>query len=224
MPSLSCSTRSEWDSCRGVIRTTSPIVTGFVLIGGRSRRLGIDKACFPLDGIPAADRIADRLADVCDGGVRLVGRDLAPWSSFPSIPDSRIELGPLGGVLTALECAESGLALIVATDLWEVTSSTMAKLVSAAGIDEGNGPPDLVVAVPASNHDESGRSQPLCAVWNVRSSREVVRDRIDTGQYSMYGAVDALRSVAVIVDDHELLNVNTPEDLEAYERDRPQDR
>lgn len=187
--------------------------SGFVLIGGRSRRLGIDKATYPIRGIPAADHLAGHLETVCHGGVVLVGRDHAPWSSYECVPDSRSGLGPISGLLTALELCDSEYAFVLATDLWNVTSAGLEAILRE--ITEVRHDPPFDVAYAATS---AGRGQPLCSVWRVRSGLEIARRRIDSGELSMFGLLDALRSTSVTVDDEQVRNVNEPQDLDLYLR------
>lgn len=185
--------------------------SGFVLIGGRSRRLGTDKAVYPIGGMAAADRLATRLQEVCRGRVILVGRDRAPWSSFECVPDSRSGLGPVSGLLTALEHCETEYAFVLATDLWNVTSAGLESILRGITEFRHDPPLDVVHAVTSG-----GRGQPLCSVWRVRSALEIVRRRIDSGELSMFGILDDLRSSTVTLDDAQLSNVNEPQDLELF--------
>lgn len=188
--------------------------SGFVLVGGRSRRLGIDKATYPIGGVPAADRLASRLLDVCRGGVVLVGRERTPWSSYPCVPDSRAGVGPVSGLLTSLERCDTEYAFVLATDLWNVTSAGLESvLADISEIHEGS-LVDVAYAVTAA-----GRGQPLCSVWRVESVIETVRRRIDSGDLSMFGILDDLHAKPVILEDAQLRNVNEPQDLELFLRD-----
>jgi molybdenum cofactor guanylyltransferase len=204
-----------------------PRVTGYVLIGGRGRRLGMDKAEYRIDGTPAADVLARRVESVCDGGVHLIGRSEAPWSSYPTLPDSQVGKGPLAGILTALERTATGHAVFLATDLWRVTTATLRALVqelektsevttsevtSAGAVD--------VVYAQSTLHGV----QPLCSVWRVESSLPVVRRHLGSADVSVFGVLDELRSKGIMVDDDELANVNEPEDLEAFLRETVAER
>lgn len=188
--------------------------SGFVLVGGRSRRLGIDKATYPIGGVPAADRLASRLLDVCRGGVVLVGRERTPWSSYPCVPDSRAGVGPVSGLLTSLERCDTEYAFVLATDLWNVTSAGLESILAdISEIHEGS-LVDVTYAVTAA-----GRGQPLCSVWRVESVIETVRRRIDSGDFSMFGILDDVHAKPVILEDAQLRNVNEPQDLELFLRD-----
>lgn len=215
MHDLSRPVGSERSSPRGV-SVTKPstssgrsVAAGFVLIGGRSRRFGSDKAMFRLDGIAAADAMANKLAKVCDGRVRLIGRDSFSESTYECVPDARTDSGPLSGVLTALDIAESEIGVIVATDLWNLSSTSLRALLRA--VIDADGDVDVACAMSAA-----GRVQPLCSAWRIDSCTSHVRDRLGSGEKSMFGALEGLRMVGVFVEETELLNVNDPVDLDAF--------
>lgn len=190
-------------------------VSGYVLIGGASRRLGIDKAAYLIDGEPAAIRMARLVQPLCDAGVFLVGRMEAPWSSFTVLADVHAGQGPLGGVSTALEHAVGDVALILATDLWSLTMTSVERILREVAGPESDPEVDVACGVGA------GRAQPLCSAWRVQSSLGVVRRRIASGQVSMFGTLEELRTTLVEVGDEELANVNEPRDLEMFLRQRP---
>lgn len=202
-------------------------VSGFVLIGGKSRRLGTDKAAFPLSGTPAAEHVGRILASVCSGGVALVGRESFESASFPVHPDLVPDGGPLAGVLTCLDLCRSGRALIVATDLWGLSPIVLQQLLDApCWIGKAAQGVDVVHAVPAaaSSNEPPAQSQPLCAVWNVASALPIVRRAWETGVRSMFAVMAHLQTCPVEVDPRDMSNINDEADLRAYLGEPPHDR
>ena len=80
---------------------------GFVLVGGRSSRMGVDKAFLSCRGISLAAHIASVLKTVTDT-VSLVG-DPARYGhlGIPVIADEYPGMGPVGAVITALRGSAS---------------------------------------------------------------------------------------------------------------------
>lgn len=185
------------------------MLVGYVLAGGRSRRLGRDKSREVVDGRPAVERQVSVLVGICDGPVTVVGGE--PRSAVggaPVIGDVGGREGPLDGLVTALDHAASlgaTRAAVVAVDLWNLTSEIVARL--ASEFDEAL---DDVVHLRAA---DSRRDQPLCAVWGVASSLPVLEAAFASGERSVVRAWAGLRRRAFDVDDPVLINVNTPEDL-----------
>lgn len=85
-----------------------PARTGFVLAGGKSRRMGQDKAALAWGGGTLMDHMI-RLLSPLVSEVRVVGRE--------PLPDGNPGLGPVEGIRTALEATATKENLIVAVDL-----------------------------------------------------------------------------------------------------------
>lgn len=96
--------------------------TAVVLAGGKSRRLGRDKAVEPIGGQPLIQRVLDRLEQVTKDAVVVVN-DASRADELP-LPDSvstAVDLfpdgGSLGGIYTGLSAAETEWAVAVACDM-----------------------------------------------------------------------------------------------------------
>src|SRR5579862_3839386 len=107
------------------------VAAGFVLAGGRSRRMGRDKALLPYRGAPLIAHVAGTVEKVLDdsGHVAIVGapdryRDLG----YRVLADLFPGCGPLGGIVTALSLAESDWNLIVACDMPNLDPADLRKL------------------------------------------------------------------------------------------------
>jgi molybdopterin-guanine dinucleotide biosynthesis protein A len=102
----------------GAREGTDVSASGAVLAGGRSTRLGRDKALLTIDGETLLARAVRILATVCDEVIVVAGperRALVPQVRV--VPDERPGAGPLGGIATALRAAGHGRVLVVATDM-----------------------------------------------------------------------------------------------------------
>ncbi|MFH2072421.1 MAG: molybdenum cofactor guanylyltransferase [Actinomycetota bacterium] len=101
---------------------------GTILAGGRSLRMGIDKALVPVGGIPMVEWVAAALKEVVDEVV-IVGRD-EPMAGIPAISDLRPRpRGPLAGLVTALHHAAGRAVVLVAVDHPLVRPATLQGLV-----------------------------------------------------------------------------------------------
>ncbi|HEY8491167.1 MAG TPA: molybdenum cofactor guanylyltransferase [Dehalococcoidia bacterium] len=185
-------------------------VTGAVLAGGRSRRMGTDKARLELGGRPLLFYVLDALTTVADD-LLVVG----PRHRLPPLPpavraveDRRPGRGPLEGIATALRESRGRWVLVAACDLPFLQPALLRELCDrAAGCD---------AVVP----HVGGRHHLLIVL--ARHALPKVEGVLRQGETRVDRALAALdlRTLgeeAVRRVDPDLLslfNVNTPEDLQ----------
>ena len=175
------------------------VFEGFVLAGGRSSRMGRDKALLPLDGSTLLEQVAARVRAAA-GSVTLIGPP-ERYSSLglPVAADLIEDCGPIGGVYTALKISSAPWNLIVACDMPAVTTGFLAGLLEAA---RGADADCLVPETDRGLH-------PLCAVYHRRAVT-ALQHAIRHKSFKMHDLLRSLRTVAWPVDDPSLLeNVNT---------------
>jgi molybdopterin-guanine dinucleotide biosynthesis protein A len=178
------------------------MTAGMVLCGGRSRRMGADKALVEVGGTAMAERVARALAAGGCEPVAFVGGDEAGLTRFgrPFHADRWPGEGPLGGVLTALVEHSGGDVVVAACDVPFLDASTVDTLLAAAR-------PTIDVAVAMTD-----RPQPAVAWWSA-AARGPIEQAWREGVRSLHAAVERLRAAEVPVDPDALRNVNTPADL-----------
>jgi molybdopterin-guanine dinucleotide biosynthesis protein A len=93
-------------------------LTGIVLAGGASQRMGRDKAFLELGGRPLIVHVIERMARVC-AEVLVVAGDAQPYTGLgvPLVEDRFRGVGVLGGLHAGLEAAAYELALAVGCDM-----------------------------------------------------------------------------------------------------------
>jgi len=189
---------------------------GFVLVGGRSERMGRDKTRLPYRGRPMALWQAEKLALVC-GRVALVGKDRHAFDgcAFPFVEDGAEPNAAAFGLVAALAWSPEETNLVLAADLPRCPEAFLAALLDVAE----------AIPAPAIVPVSEGRPQPLCAVWR-KSALIPLTGRLAAGDYSLQGALVALGAVLIPEaetaglpggDPSSFFNVNTPEDYEALE-------
>ena len=106
---------------------------GFVLAGGRSTRMGQDKALLTLGGEPLVKRAVRKLSMVC-AEVAIAGGAENLMQFGRVIPDESSGCGPLAGIVAALEQSSFEWNLFLAVDAPFVPVSVLkALLFMAAG-------------------------------------------------------------------------------------------
>ena len=179
-------------------------VTGVVLTGGASRRMGTDKALVEVDGVAMAFRVAAALAEggcdpvVCQGGD---AESLAALG-MTVLVDTRPGGGPVAGILDALSAAGAGSVVVCACDLPWLDGTTVKDLIAVA---DARPDADVVVACDAAGPH-------LAGVWRP-GSRQLLEALVAGGIRSYRGALERLTTVHVDVPPAVVANVNSPGDL-----------
>ncbi len=178
-----------------------------MLAGGRSARMGRDKALLPFRGGVLAASIASAVAQAAGTAVLVGNPALGERTGYPAIPDRFPGEGPLGGILTALAHSRAEWNLIVACDMPALDAPFLRKLLDAA---EAAGADVLLPRGP------SGRPEPLCAVYRL-SALPPLEVAFASGARKITAALAGLRAAPYDVTEMTpLQNVNTPEDWSPY--------
>ena len=145
-----------------------PPLFGLVLTGGRSRRMGHDKATLTYgDASPQLERAMALLAPRVARAYVSVRADQADdplRARFPQIPDTVPNLGPIAGLLAAQARHPEAAWLVLACDLPLLDEMTLAHLVRQRA-------PARAATAYRSSRD--GLPEPLCAIYEPRSRESV---------------------------------------------------
>ncbi len=187
---------------------------GFVLVGGRSSRMGRDKSGLTIGGQTFVERIADTVASIT-GGVRIVGGKESVAGRFAQVPDVYPDWGALGGLHAALSASEEEWAAVVACDLPFVTADLLERLGQLRAGFEAVAP-----------LQEDGRAQPLCALYQVKVCRKRATELIEAGERKPIALLQSVRTRWVAFNEvadlegasHFFDNINTPFDYTRAKR------
>ena len=170
----------------------------YILTGGKSSRMGRSKAALFLD------RVADAARPVFDDVIAVERANGTLHDSVRTIFENPHENeAAIFGVARALDHAKER-CFILAVDYPLITSDVLRFLRDRGAVAEWNGKP-----------------QPLCAVWDSALLPRI-QQRIAEGRFDLHG----LNEQEIITEaelrrcfgGEPLMNVNTPEELEAAER------
>ena len=169
--------------------------------------MGSDKAAIIVDGRTQLERTYELLArEVGDVrvSVRRDQRDDPLRSRFPLLVDSHDGLGPLAGILAALELTGDRNWLIVACDLPRIDAATVRHLLDRVD-------PEAIATAYASSSD--GLPEPLCAVWTP-AALPLIRRSIASGlRCPRKILINGEATLLSLPDAEALDNMNTPDDL-----------
>lgn len=188
----------------------SRTVRAFVLAGGRSSRMGRDKALLrvPATGLTLVETVARQAALATLGDATLLG-DPALYShlGYEVIEDRIPGQGPMSGLHAALTATAAEWNLLLACDLAGVTADFLAALLAEIPVD----------AQPPCVAAETARGlEPLCAVYH-RNTLGAAEKAITAGRLRMRDFVAELGAKSVPAPAAGLLaNVNTELDWQGY--------
>ncbi|MBW2426676.1 MAG: molybdenum cofactor guanylyltransferase [Deltaproteobacteria bacterium] len=186
-------------------------VTGALLLGGRSTRMGRDKARLEWQGEAWSTRIARLLDDLFEQTL-LVGGDPEPEAPGIRVADPSGPACALRGLVGALEAASAERVIVVATDLPLLTADLLLALTAW---------PESDAVVP---RDDRG-DHPLCAIYRREACLAAARANLAAERLALrdlLSVVDtqrvALEALGVGIADADVLtNINTPEELATVE-------
>lgn len=194
-------------------RFSERLPLGAVLAGGRSRRMGRDKATLTLGGRPLAERAARTLETLLDEVV-VVGGTVEAAAGFPRLVDRRPGHGPLAGLETALAHAGGRPVFVLACDLPHAGDDLVRFVIAHAALAAA----DATVA-RAWYPVVGAERQPLCALYSP-GNLPAVTAYLDRGGRSVTGYLQGIEAAGVEVGQEEpfyrpdlLANLNRPQDL-----------
>jgi molybdopterin-guanine dinucleotide biosynthesis protein A len=186
-------------------------LTAFVLAGGKSSRMGTDKAALDLAGRTLLEHALATLRLVAGTVFILGSKQRYGGYGVDVIEDIFPDCGPLGGIHAALKSNQVGLSLIVAVDTPFLSADFLSYLAKRAR-ESGS-----VVTTP----EIAGYTQPLCAVYSPQFL-PLAEEALQRGVYKiapLFPKDGTLRitesDMAQFAFSAEMFeNLNTPQDLE----------
>jgi molybdopterin-guanine dinucleotide biosynthesis protein A len=184
-------------------------LSGFVLAGGKSTRMGQDKAAITLNGLTLLQHALAALREVCRD-VAILGKHELYGNLGPVYEDIFPGCGPLGGIHAALSNSQTQFNLIIAVDTPFLAPEFLSYLAERA-IDS-----DAIVTTPKIED----YTQPLFTVYSL-DFLPIAEQSLRSGNYKIVPLFPEgrtlviqeaeLRQFAFAADMFE--NLNTPEDL-----------
>lgn len=178
------------------------VKTAIILAGGKSSRMGVDKAFMELDGKTLLHRQIEKVVKLGVRDILISGPKSMRVPVWPVIPDVYPDCGPIGGIHACLSAASSEACLVLSVDTPLVPVEELEKL--------------------CNSHMEGftllcnkGKAEPLIGVYDSKIA-PTLEKMIKEGQYSVR-ALSQYFSVQLVPytgPEEYLCNCNTPEDFQ----------
>jgi molybdopterin-guanine dinucleotide biosynthesis protein A len=195
---------------------SAPSLSAIVLAGGRSSRMGEDKALISIDGVPLLRRVC-LTAQSCTDQIYLV----SPWGEryqsalseipvtiLPEIQPADSAPGPLRGFAQALsQIRPADWLLLLACDLPNLQPAILQQWITLLP----NLPPNTLALLP---QNPAGWWEPLCGFYRVEVAAEL-EQYLATGGSSFQGWLKQIAVAPLPYESEMLFNCNQPADLQA---------
>lgn len=185
-------------------------VNGIILAGGKSSRMGSDKGLIHLNGKPMIQYIIETMESLNLPILIIANNEEYLKFGYPVYPDLIPELGPVGGIYTALSKTNASKNIIVSCDTPFVSKLLLELLI----IESEN---EMVTVAEYEN-----RIHPLIGVYD-KNALEVFRNSIEKNQLKMQ-LINKELNVKIIpltgeTDLNAMVfnNINTKEELKTME-------
>ena len=201
-----------------------PPITGIIVAGGQSRRLGQDKRKLRLWGERGPTLLEHTLSVVqplCNEMI-VVLNDAEAWPNLQArlVADVYADAGSLGGIYAGLSAATNEFALVVAADMPLLNSALLHAMLAQ--------PREYDALVPRTGEIGQARNamhlEPMHAVYR-RTCLAPLRATLDSGQRRIIAFLERIHMVTLGPEElrrydpafNSFRNLNTPEDLAAVQ-------
>ena len=203
-------------------------ITGIILSGGQSSRMGEDKALMKVGTKTILELVIDKIKPFCDE-IIISADKIDDYSEFgyKVVPDKYKNSGPLAGIYSSLLESNSEKNFIISCDLPLVSSKLIKQLIEINT--------DKEIVLPVTN----GKYHHLCGIYSksvLERAEEILRkgnvetlnERRETknGNFKKKTSVKKLLDISEVelvdvtkmVSENEFLNMNTKEDFAIIEK------
>lgn len=185
---------------------------GYVLLmGGKSTRMGRDKAFLPYNGIPFWKKISEEMMKCGSTYLSIDSIKRAPETDCNLILDEYSSIGPIGGIYSGLLKVKEDLVFFAPCDMPVLTSKLIHAIIGQYKEDYDG----LIVS------GRNGKIYPTIGVYSKRLL-PIIQDKIKKNDNRLMKLVNEQKFKVVPVDtllpEFELMNLNTWEDYLEFAR------
>lgn len=183
---------------------TRKSITGIILAGGQSRRMGSDKGLIVWQGKPFVQHIIEALQAVTEEVIIISNQPQYQDFGCPCYTDMIPDKGPLGGLYTGLFHSKSSHNIVLSCDVPLVSPPLLQLLIDA-----------ISPSTEAVQLVEEAQSHPLIACYH-QSVLPIIENQLQMKKRSMKALISRLRVQSIAVAplyQKCLFNINDQQDL-----------
>lgn len=181
---------------------------GLVLAGGASSRMQRDKASIAYHGEPQARYAYRLLAGVCERAFVSIRAERAAeplFEGLAQIHDRFLEIGPMGGILSAMHAHPKAAWMVLGCDLPFVGADTLRDLAALR---------DRMKLATCYDSSEDRLPEPVCAIYEPAFRPRLLQFLAMGRDCPRKALINSRVRRVVLADPHALMNVNDPEEAE----------
>lgn len=181
-------------------------ITGIILAGGKSARMGTDKGFVMLNSKTFIAHIIDVLKPMVNDIVIVSNNSDYDVYNLSRIDDIFENAGPLAGLYSGLKHSKSEFNLVLSCDVPLISNKVLNKL-----IEEFDKKMDVIQI------QCQGKTMPLIAIYKKQCSKTLL-ELLHKGERRLQMAVEHLNTKTITLDhdlEYHVKNINTTEELKA---------
>ncbi|MDX9905719.1 MAG: molybdenum cofactor guanylyltransferase [Bacteroidales bacterium] len=185
------------------------MMTGIILAGGRSSRMGHDKGLISFHGKLLVQYSIDVFEKLCRE--ILISSNNLEYEQFgyPVIPDVTGEIGPMGGLYSGLLKSTNKINLVLSCDMPFVTGNIFQRLIYRAGTAQ--------VCIPYYGQE---KYEPLCGLYRKNILETMTRSLFEEKNYKLPDLFSRVETRLLLISEIDpplpeiyFKSINSPEDL-----------
>jgi molybdenum cofactor guanylyltransferase len=180
-------------------------LTGIILAGGKSSRMGEDKGLMSFEDKPMIQYIIDVVKPLVEGIIIIANDKQYEQFGYPVYEDIIKDKGPLAGILTGLTHSNTDKNLVLSCDVPFVNEAILKLLIEACE--------DVDVVIP----EKDNRTHQLIGMYD-KSCIGTFKSELEADQRKLKLAIEQLNYKTINanhIDDKTFNNINSKNDIEA---------
>lgn len=179
-------------------------ITGIILAGGKSSRMGTDKGLISYQNKPFVATIIQALEPIVTDIILVSNHSKYDAFKYKRVPDLIEDSGPVAGIYTGLEFSKTTYNLVLSCDVPLVKTHLLKRLVK-----------EIEVGYDVVQFISKGKTTPLIALYKKQCA-ELFKKELENDEKRLQQVLNKLqvKTLSVLPEDEIYLkNINTPNEL-----------
>jgi molybdopterin-guanine dinucleotide biosynthesis protein A len=181
-------------------------INGYILAGGKSSRMGTDKGLLLFEGKAMIQYVIEQMQPIFDNLVIVSNNPEYEKFGLEVIPDLIKDIGPAGGIYTALKHSKAKLNFMVSCDMPFITKEAIAFII------ENTNESQIILL------ENQGKLEPLFGIY-AKDCENIWLELIEQKTIKLQKMVSYFKLKTIRVENNEIFkesffkNINTKEDF-----------